>query len=107
MEAFFGFLKVLVICIAGLIALFLILLALPNSSLKEFLLRLLKPAAITAAAAAIGTDITATMPGVGEIGDLALLAGVAWSWLKFFKDFKTGTTGRTGRVPAGPDLRGL
>lgn len=102
MDAIFGFLKVLVISIAAIIGLFLVLLAMPNSSIKDFLLKLLKPAAITAAAAVVGTDIT-WLPGVGELGDLALLAGVAWSWLNFFKDIKSMITSHV-KPPPGTDI---
>ena len=87
MEAFFKFLEVVVICTAALIALFLILLALPKSPFRDFMMKFLKPVAITAGAAMIGVDIT-PIPGVDAIGDIALLAGVLWSWLNFAKDMK-------------------
>jgi hypothetical protein len=87
MEAFFKFLEVLVICIAALIALFLILLALPKSPFRDFVMKFLKPVAITAGAAMIGVDIT-PLPGIDVIGDVALLAGVLWSWLNFAKEMK-------------------
>ncbi len=87
MEAFFGFLKVVAICIAGLTALFLILLAIPRSPLRDFTLSLTKRVGATAAGAAVFLPID-IVPVFGEMGDVAVLIFLAWYWYTFFRDIR-------------------
>jgi asparagine N-glycosylation enzyme membrane subunit Stt3 len=85
MEAFFKFLEVLVICIAGLVALFLILMALPNSSFRDVVLSLGKRVGVTAAAVAMVPPMD-MIPVGGELYDLAAVIVVCFYWYSFFKE---------------------
>jgi hypothetical protein len=97
MEAFFGFLKVIVICFTALVALALVLLALPRSPLRDFTLSLTKRVGATAvvAGAFLPMDV---VPVFGEIGDLAVLIFLLWYWYTFFRDIR-GTGSQVTRVP--------
>jgi len=85
MEAFFSFMKVLVLCVAGLIALLLILMALPNSPIRDLVLSFGKRVGMTAAAVAMVPPMD-MIPVGGELYDLAALIVVAYYWYTFFKE---------------------
>ena len=97
MEAFFGFLKVIVIFITALVALALVLLAIPRSPLRDFALSLTKRVGVTAVAvgAFLPMDV---VPVLGEIGDVAALIFLVWYWYTFFRDIRRPETQVT-RVP--------
>jgi len=85
MEGFWSFLKVLVICVTGLVALLLVLVALPSSPLRDFLLSLGKRVGMTAAAVAFVPPMD-IIPVGGELYDLAALIIVVYYWYSFFKE---------------------
>jgi hypothetical protein len=80
----FGFLKVLVICITGLVALLLVLMAVPKSPIRDFAFGLTQRVGATATALAIALPMDA-VPVTGEIYDLAALIGLAYYWYTFFE----------------------
>jgi hypothetical protein len=83
MEAFFGFLKIVVICFTVIIVLFLILLALPKSPVRDFTFALTKRLAATAAGAVVFLPVD-IIPVGGEIVDLLIVIGLAVYWIRFF-----------------------
>src|SRR5215472_18065620 len=85
METFFGFLKVVVICISAVVVLFLVLLALPKSPVRDFVFSLTKRLGATAAGAIIFLPID-IVPVAGEIGDLLIAGFLIWYWYGFFKE---------------------
>ena len=91
MEAIFGFLKVIVICITALVALALVLFAIPRSPLRDFALSLTKRVGATAVAvgAFLPMDV---VPVIGEIGDVVVLVFVVWYWYTFFRDIRRPET---------------
>jgi hypothetical protein len=85
MEAFFSFLKVTVICITVLIALVLVLAALPRCPFREFLLSLTKRVGATVGGLALAPPMD-MIPVAGEVYDLAALIFLCWYWYTFFKE---------------------
>ena len=81
---FFGFLKIVVICITALIALILILMAFPRSPIRDFILGLTQRVGATATALAFVPPMDA-IPVSGEIYDLVALIGIAYYWYTFFQ----------------------
>jgi hypothetical protein len=79
----FGFLKVVVICITALLALLLVLLAIPKSPIRDFAIGLTQRVGATATALALVPPMDA-IPVSGEIYDLLALVGVAYYWYTFF-----------------------
>ncbi len=84
MVELFGFLKVLVICITALIALALVLSAIPRSPIRDFALGLTQRVGVTATALALAPPMDA-IPISGEIYDIAALIGIAYYWYTFFQ----------------------
>jgi uncharacterized membrane protein YkvA (DUF1232 family) len=85
MEAFFSFLKVLVLCAFLLAALFLVLLALPYSKLRSVLLEIVGWTGGVAAAALVVSPVDAipdVIPVAGQIDDILYLVvaiGAFWT----------------------------
>jgi hypothetical protein len=80
----FGFLKIVFICIAGLIALLLVLMSLPRSPIRDLFLGLTQRVGATAAALALVPPMDA-IPVSGEVYDLVALIGIGYYWYTFFK----------------------
>ena len=80
----FGFLKVMVICITGLIALLLVLMAIPRSPIRDFAFGLTQRVGATAAALALVPPMDA-IPVTGELYDVAALIGIAYYWYTFLQ----------------------
>jgi uncharacterized membrane protein YkvA (DUF1232 family) len=103
MEAFFSFLKVLVLCSFLLGALFLVLLALPHSKLRSVLLELLGWTGGVAATALVVSPVDVipdVIPVAGQVDDvlyLVLAIGAFW----------TAWQQRNQRQNSGPDRRDL
>jgi len=87
MNAFFDFLKVIAICGTALVALFLVLLAIPKSPIRDFTLSLTKRAGATAIGAGAFLPID-VVPVLGEFGDVAILIFLGWYWYTFFRDMQ-------------------
>lgn len=105
MEAIFGFFKVVVICASAVVGLFLVLLALPRSPVRDFAFSLTKRLGVTAAGAMIFLPID-VVPVVGEIGDLLIAGAVIYYWYTFFKHIGQMAEGNTNRV-AHPEDTGI
>jgi hypothetical protein len=80
----FEFLKVIVICVTGLVALLLVLMAIPKSPIRDFAFGLTQRIGATATALALVPPMDA-IPVTGEIYDVAALIGVAYYWYTFFQ----------------------
>jgi hypothetical protein len=80
----FSFMKVVVICLTGLVALLLVLMAIPKSPIRDFVFSLTKRAGVTAAALALAPPMDA-IPVTGEVYDIIALIGVAYYWYTLFR----------------------
>ena len=85
MEAFFKFMEIVALCITGLVALILILMALPNSPIRDLFLSFGKRVGVTAGAVAMIPPMD-MIPVTGELYDLVALAVVVYYWYTFFKE---------------------
>jgi hypothetical protein len=80
----FNFMKVVVICVSALIALVLVLMAIPRSPVRDFVLSLTQRVGATATALAFVPPMDA-IPIGGELYDLVALIGVIYYWYTFFQ----------------------
>ncbi len=91
MSEFFGFLKVLVLCVAGLIALLVILLVLvnylPRSPLRDIMGALTKRIGATAAVAMIAIPIQPVV-GIDGIYDIASSIFLLCYWLLLIREIQ-------------------
>ena len=91
MTEFFGFLKILVLCLAGLIALLLVLIVLvnylPRSPLRDVLGAVTKRIGATAAVTMIAIPIQPIV-GVDGIYDIASSIFLLCYWLLLIKDIR-------------------
>lgn len=91
MSEFFSFLKVLVLCVAGLIALLVILLVLvnylPKSPLRDVMGALTKRIGATAAVAVIAIPVQ-PMIGIDGIYDVASSIFLLCYWLLLIRDIQ-------------------
>lgn len=88
MDAFFGFLKVLVICFTSLTALFIILIVLvnflPRSPLRDILGAVSKRIGVTAAVTVIAIPVD-FVPGVDVAYDVISIMFLVWYWYRIIK----------------------
>jgi hypothetical protein len=96
----FSFLKVMAICITALIALCLVLLAIPKSPFRDLALGLTQRIGATATALAFVPPMDA-IPVTGEIYDVAALIGLAYYWYTLFKKQDGGTIILPSDSPSG------
>ncbi len=91
MNAFFGFLKILVLCITGLIALLIILIVLvnylPKSPLRDVMGALTKRIGATAAVTVIAIPVQPIL-GVDGIYDVVSFLFLAWYWFRMVKEIQ-------------------
>jgi|GEM_PF-6921514 hypothetical protein len=80
----FGLLKVIVICVSALIAIVLVLMAIPRSPIRDFVLGLTQRVGATATALAFVPPVD-MIPVAGEVYDLVALIGIAYYWYTFFQ----------------------
>ncbi|MEA2720768.1 MAG: hypothetical protein QOJ39_2632, partial [Candidatus Eremiobacteraeota bacterium] len=96
MEAFFGFLKVAFICATAVLALIIVLLALPRSPLRDLVLKLTQRVGATVVGGGLMVPDLA-LPVAGEIADVAIVIFVIWYWYTFFKQLNSGGDAATQR----------
>jgi uncharacterized membrane protein YkvA (DUF1232 family) len=81
--------KLIIICGTLLLAGFLILLALPNSRIRDLTMDIVKRLLATAAGAGLIVSpidpIPDPIPVLGQLDDLGVLIFVAWYWYRLFK----------------------
>ena len=88
-EGIFSFLKLAAICGTAFGVLFVVLLALPGSRLRDFCVEVMKRFGATGAAAVYFISpidlIPDFIPVLGQLDDLAVLALAAYYWFTLFK----------------------
>ena len=89
LHTIFEFLKILAICFTAIIIVIVVLLAMPNSRLRDFALELLKRLGASSGALIYLVSpvdlIPDPIPVLGQLDDLAVLALVLYYWYTMFK----------------------
>jgi hypothetical protein len=86
-DAFFGFLKIVVICGTCLAVLLVVLLSLPRSPLRDFVLSLTQRVGATVVGAGVMMP-DLTIPVFGELADVAVIAFLIFYWWTFFRNLQ-------------------
>ena len=100
MEAFFEFLGVVAVCVAAIVIAFGILVALPRSPMRDFLLRLSGRLGATAAAGVYALSpidaIPDFIPALGQADDIGVLLLLLYYWYTFFVSPQTRPQAKSG-----------